>query len=91
MGIVLRAVDTKLNRTVAIKVLNPEMAAQAMSVRWFLSEAQKAAAVVHEHEVTIHVVNDTHRPPFLVMEFIEGQTLQEKIDHQGALSLVPIH
>ena len=90
MGIVLRALDTKLNRTVAVKVLTPELAAKPMAVRRFLSEAQKAAAVVHEHVVTIHAVDDAHRPPFLVMEFVEGQTLQQKIDREGALQLVPI-
>ncbi|RQV94632.1 hypothetical protein EH220_07100, partial [bacterium] len=90
MGIVLRAYDTKLRRTVAVKVLAPELAANPMAVKRFLSEAQKAAAVVHDHVVTIHAVDDTHRPPFLVMEFIEGQTLQQKIDREGALQLKPI-
>jgi hypothetical protein len=90
MGIVLRACDTKLNRTVAVKVMAPELAADAMAVKRFLSEAQKAAAIVHDHVVTIHAVDDTHRPPFLVMEYIEGQTLQQKIDREGALPLIPI-
>ena len=90
MGIVLRAWDTKLNRIVAVKVLAPEFATNPMAVNRFLSEAQKAAAVMHEHVVTIHAVDDTHRPPFLVMEFIEGQTLQQKIDREGALQLMPL-
>lgn len=90
MGIVLRAWDTKLNRTVAVKVLSPLLAANPMAVRRFLSEAQKAAAVTHEHIVTIHAVDDVYTPPFLVMEFISGQTLQEKIDREGALQLLPI-
>ncbi len=84
-GIVLRALDPKLNRVVAIKVLMPELAANAMSVRRFLKEAQAAAAVSHDHVVTIHAVDDTNQLPFLVMECIIGQSLQQKIDKQGAL------
>ncbi|MGI6417452.1 MAG: protein kinase domain-containing protein [Thermoguttaceae bacterium] len=89
MGIVLRAWDTKLNRTVAIKVMAPELAGIPMAVKRFLSEAQKAAAVIHDHVVTIHAVDDAHRPPYLVMEFIEGQTLQQKIERHGATEKRP--
>lgn len=87
MGIVLRALDTKLNRDVAIKVLAPELAAIPTAVERFLSEAQKAAAVVHDNVVTIHAVDDEHQPPFLVMELIEGETLQNSIHRSGSLSL----
>ncbi len=90
MGIVLRACDTKLNRTVALKVMLPELATDSMAVKRFLSEARKAASIMHEHVVTIHAVDDVHRPPFLVMEYIEGQTLQQKIDREGALQVVQI-
>ncbi len=87
MGSVLRAVDTKLSRIVAVKVMAPELAANPTAVKRFLREAQSAAAVVHDHVVTIHAVDDQSRPPYLVMEFIEGQTLQQKIDREGALPL----
>jgi hypothetical protein len=87
MGIVLRAYDTKLNRVVAIKVMAPELAANAMAVKRFLREARAAAAVRHDHVVTIYAIEEDHRPPFLVMEFIDGQSLQEKIDRCGALDL----
>ena len=90
MGLVLRAHDPKLNRVVAIKVMAPELAANTMAVKRFLREAQAAAAVAHDHVVTIHAINDVHRPPFIVMEFIDGQSLQEKIDGCGALELVEI-
>lgn len=88
MGVVLRAWDPKLRRMVAIKVLAPELAVHPTAAKRFLGEAQKAAAVVHDHVVTIHAVDDAHRPPYLVMEYIEGQTLQQKIDKEGALPLV---
>jgi serine/threonine-protein kinase len=45
---------------------------------------------VHENVVTIHSINDKHRPPYLVMEFVAGQTLQQKIEKQGALDVLSI-
>jgi serine/threonine protein kinase len=90
MGIVLRAFDSKLKRTVAIKILAPELAANAMAVRRFLREAQAAAAVSHDHVVTIHAIDELARPPRIVMEFVAGQSLQQKIDNEGALDLKSI-
>lgn len=90
MGTVMRAWDTKLNRVVAVKVLSSELAANPTAVKRFVREAQSAAAVVHDHVVTIHAIEDSYRPPFLVMEFIEGQTLQQKIEREGALPLEKI-
>lgn len=87
MGAVLRAFDTKLVRVVAVKVMAPELAANPTAVKRFLREAQSAAAVHHDHVVTIHGVEETHRPPYLVMQYVEGQTLQQKIEREGALEL----
>ena len=87
MGIVLRAHDTKLNRVVAIKVMAPELAANPMAVKRFLREAEAAAAVTHDHVVAIHAIEDKVSPPYIVMEFVDGLSLQEKIDHSGALKL----
>ncbi len=91
MGIVLRATDLKLNRVVAIKVLAPELASIPQARKRFLREAQAAAAISHDHVVTIHAVDEgsplQRRPPFLVMEYVVGQSLQEKIDQAGALKL----
>lgn len=87
MGIVLRGLDLKLNRVVAIKVLAPEFASNAMFRKRFLREAQAAAAVSHDHVVTIHAVEDDATVPCLVMECIIGQSLQQKIDRVGALQL----
>jgi serine/threonine protein kinase len=86
MGIVLKARDPKLNRVVAIKVLAPELAGNVTARKRFLREAQAAAAVTHQHVVTIHAV-DEDRLPYLVMEFVQGQSLQEKIDREGPLGL----
>ncbi|MEM8734567.1 MAG: serine/threonine-protein kinase, partial [Planctomycetota bacterium] len=86
-GIVFRAFDTKLNRVVAIKVMAPELAQNKMAVRRFSREAQAAAAVVHDHVVTLHAIEEESRPPFLVMEFVEGQSLGERIEEQGLLEI----
>ena len=62
-GIVLRAFDEMLHRVVAIKVLAPQLAASAAARKRFLREAQAAAAVSHEHVVTIHAVEEAGRCP----------------------------
>jgi serine/threonine protein kinase len=90
MATVLRAFDTKLSRVVAVKVMARELAANPHAVKRFLREAKAAANVVHENVVTIHSINDKHRPPYLVMEFVAGQTLQQKIEKQGALDVLSI-
>lgn len=99
MGIVLRALDPKLNRIVAVKVLAPELAANPSARKRFLREAQAAAAVSHPHVVTIHAVEDgqsssiDQRPsslPYLVMECVVGQSLQEKLDKVGSLNVTEI-
>jgi serine/threonine protein kinase/WD40 repeat protein len=86
-GIVLRALDPKLHRVVAIKVLAPELASNPRSVRQFLNEAVAAAAVSHDHVVTIHAIDDSTALPFLVMECIIGQSLQQKIEKSGPLPI----
>jgi serine/threonine protein kinase len=89
MGIVFRAFDAKLNRIVAIKVLAPELAAQPTARRRFMREAQAAAAVTHPHVVTIHAV-DEDEWPYLVMECIDGCSLQDKIERCGTLKLAEV-
>ncbi len=90
MGIVFRALDPRLNRIVAVKVLAPELAVQTIAVQRFLREARAAAAVSHPNVVSIFHVEDKQRPPFLVMEFIAGRSLQQKIDEKGALGVKEI-
>jgi eukaryotic-like serine/threonine-protein kinase len=83
MGVVLKAFDEKLHRVVAIKVLATELAASGTARQRFTREARAAAAVSHEHVVTIHAVEADHRPPYLVMQFVEGVSLQTKLDKEG--------
>ncbi|MCI0683535.1 MAG: protein kinase [Gemmataceae bacterium] len=90
-GTVFKAFDELLHRVVAIKVLAPEMAASAAARQRFLREARAAAAVRHEHVVGIHAVAREDEPlPYLVMEYINGQTLQEKLDQTGPLEVQEI-
>jgi serine/threonine protein kinase/formylglycine-generating enzyme required for sulfatase activity len=85
-GIVLRAFDEILHRLVAIKVMTPEMAATSPARKRFLREARAAASIRHENVVSIHAVEE--KPiPFLVMEYIAGQTLQQKLDRKGPLDV----
>lgn len=85
MGVVLRALDTVLNRPVAIKVLHPHLAANATARRRFAREARAAAAVNHPSVVPIHSVNAEADPPYIVMAFIPGGSLQDRLDREGPL------
>jgi formylglycine-generating enzyme required for sulfatase activity len=89
-GIVLKAFDEQLHRVVAVKVLAPHIASSGTARKRFSREAQAAAAIAHEHVVTIHAVEDGHNPPYLVMHFIAGMSLQEKLDQEGPLALKEI-
>ena len=88
-GIVLKAFDEKLHRVVAIKVLSPEMAATSPARKRFLREARSSAQVRHECVVSIHAVED-EPIPYLVMEYIPGKTLQQRLDEQGPLDLTDV-
>jgi YD repeat-containing protein len=83
MGIVLRAFDGKLHRVVAVKVLNPQLATATGARERFVREARAAAAVTHDHVVAIYAVEDEGPVPYLVMQFIDGHTLQEQLDRTG--------
>jgi hypothetical protein len=87
---VLKAFDPALHRPVAIKVLAAEYAASAAARKRFAREAQAAAAVVHDHVVPVHAVDADATPPYLVMAFIPGRSLQQRIDHTGPLELKEI-
>lgn len=89
-GIVLKALDTKLHRTVAIKVLSPALAMHATARQRFMREALAAAAVPHEHLVTIHAIEEAHMPPYIVMEYVSGLSLQQLIDREGPLPVAKI-
>ena len=89
-GIVFKARDSELNRVVAIKVLAPHLVHSGPARKRFAREAQASAAVVHEHVVPIHDVVSTDDICYLVMQFIPGSSLQERVDEQGPLPTAEI-
>ena len=90
MRVVLKAWDGALNRPVAIKVLAPQFASNGSARKRFAREARAAAAVVHEHVVSIHGVDSWKGLPYLVMAYIAGRSLQERLDQEGPLGVKEI-
>jgi serine/threonine-protein kinase len=80
MGQVYRAVDTRLNRTVAIKVLPPTLATDTQSRARFDREARAIAGLTHPHICALHDVGHQDGVDFLVMEYLEGETLAVRLE-----------
>lgn len=89
-GIVLKALDQKLGRTVAVKLLSPTLASIDEIRKRFIREARAVAAVVHPNIVTLHCVNDDHQFPYLVMEHVGGATLEQRLAAEGPLPTMDI-
>jgi serine/threonine protein kinase/Tol biopolymer transport system component len=79
MGVVYRAYDAELRRSVAIKMLAPDLATDVDGRQRLLVEARAASAINHPHICTLHDIGDREGQPFLVMELLEGQTLQRHL------------
>jgi serine/threonine protein kinase/Tfp pilus assembly protein PilF len=86
MGVVYRAEDTKLQRTVALKFLSAEMMRDSGAKERFLREARAAAALNHPNICTVHEIEDDEGLTFIAMEFVEGESLRSKIE-SGLLTL----
>ncbi|HZI93908.1 MAG TPA: serine/threonine-protein kinase, partial [Patescibacteria group bacterium] len=83
MGAVFLAHDSRLNRTVALKILPPELASSADRLARFQREAQAVAALNHPHIVTIYSVEEEAGTHFLTMELVEGDSLDHAIPAGG--------
>ena len=85
MGIVLRAYDPELQRMVALKVVPPDRADARTRAR-FVREARAAASIADDYVVPVYAVdNPPNGPPYLVMQYVEGVTLRERIQAEGRL------
>ena len=80
MGVVYKAQDTKLKRTVALKFLPPELTHISEVKERFMREAQAAAALDHPNICTVHEFDEAEEKTFISMAYIEGQSLKKKIE-----------
>lgn len=78
MGYVFEALDTKLKRPVALKVMNKKVASSRNSQKRFVREARAMAALHHDNVVTIFEVGKSEDTPFIAMEMLKGQTLEQR-------------
>ncbi len=90
MGVVVKVWDEELHRPLAVKLLSPMLAGTGAARQRFFREAQSAAAVVHPNIVPIYSINAEGTLPYLVMPYVAGGNLQQRIDREGALPLVEI-
>src|SRR5215203_2181808 len=83
MGAVYKAYDNNLQRVVALKVLPPEYVLQEDRRRRFFQEARAASALNHPHILTVYEVGEDDGRPYIAMEYVEGETLRQKIKNNG--------
>jgi eukaryotic-like serine/threonine-protein kinase len=86
MATVYEATDSRLDRTVAIKVMHPGLAEDSAFVERFRREARAAARLSHPNVVAVHDQGETSGLPYLVMEYVSGQTLRDVLRDHGPLT-----
>jgi serine/threonine-protein kinase len=87
MGRVYRALDTRLARIVALKILPPDQTADAETVQRFQNEAQSAARLDHENIARVHYVGEDRGIHFIAFEFVEGENIRRLVERKGPLHL----
>src|SRR5215469_6971752 len=79
MGVVYKAVDPAIGRLVAIKMITAGFADDPNLLKRFYREAQSTGSLQHQNIVTVYELGDDAGTPYLVMEFLEGETLENVI------------
>jgi serine/threonine-protein kinase len=87
MGIVFRALDTTLDREVAVKVLSADQSADDETLRRFRNEAQSAARLNHDNIAHVFYVGQDRGVHYIVFEFIEGVNIRDLVEQHGPLPL----
>jgi serine/threonine-protein kinase len=87
MGRVFRAIDTRLGRTVALKVLPPDQALDADSLQRFQNEAQSSARLDHDNIARAYFLGEDQGLHFIVFEFVEGVNVRVLVERKGPLPL----
>src|SRR5437867_13094681 len=82
MGEVYKAQDVTLERTVALKILPPELVRNDERVRRFMQEAKSASSLNHPNIVTIHEIGQDGEIHYIAMELVDGSTLKRKIHEE---------
>jgi eukaryotic-like serine/threonine-protein kinase len=83
MGVVYKARNTHLDRLVALKVLPPEKVSDLERKRRFVQEAKAASALNHPNIITIHDIANENGTDFIVVEFVQGKTLDALVPRKG--------
>ncbi len=86
MAVVYRAMDRRLNRNVAVKIMREEMASDEEFKRRFCAESQAVAMLSHPNIVAVYDVSHSDKAEYIVMELIDGITLKQYMDRRGILS-----
>jgi beta-lactam-binding protein with PASTA domain/predicted Ser/Thr protein kinase len=86
MATVYEAIDTRLDRTIALKIMSAALAEDPGFVTRFRREARAAARLSHPHVVAVYDQGEAHGVPYLAMEFVPGRTLRDVLRDHGALT-----